>query len=764
MSRQMHKRRWTIIIIAFTAISVVVFAIISAWFFQLDTIIKTRLEGKRFLPPVEYYTAPLQVFTGQKLSKNSIKDSLRRLRYTERSSSVVLSYGEYATLTYNECQDNLSDDLPPETKECVLLVKHSESDTKDFVLIALSNDDTVTQVFQDQPLMAKTYIELDAVLFAQFYGADPIIRQVVQLGDTPPACLNATLAIEDSDFLHHSGISVTGLLRATVKNITSIRYAQGASTITQQLIKNYFLTPEKTLKRKVTEIAMAILLESRASKDDILETYINEIYMGQNGTFQIRGFAAASDFYFSKDLPDLNIAECAALAAIINNPGNYNPFTKPENTQKRRSLVLSRMLELGLLSAEEKAVAEIYPLPDKPQKVLSDPAPFFVDAVRRELEKLEIDTSEGLKIYTTLDLRSQEAAHAAIQAGLSNLEKNNKKIAKLKEEKKSLEAALVSANPMTGEITAIIGGRDFRRSQFNRVVQAKRQVGSIFKPIVYLTALQRGIQGEIPSPLTLIDDTKFTYKYEGQSWSPVNYDKKQYGLVPMYYALKSSLNIATAQLAIQVGLNEIVEVAHDVGIDSELQPVPALSLGVFEMTPLEVLQVYTTLARLGERTSLTMIRKIESLENDLLYTHHQEVGRVAKARETSILVGMMKQTVETGTAHFMHLLGFKHIAAGKTGTTSDTKDAWFAGFTPYHVAVAWVGYDDNTESGLTGASGAVPIWAEYMRRAATQYPNQDFTWPEDVELREVSVDDQLALNVPPLEDKKRRLIPITLPF
>lgn len=767
----MHSKRVRIFILVFALTLIIIFSLIGGWLFRLDKTISARLEGKRFLPPVEYYTAPMRIFGGQKLSKASLKDSLKRLRYREVSAERGLRPSEYSFLSPEACQSNLGEDLPTDTVTCALIAKtvkkskdddNSEPEKGEFLLIAFGSEDIVFQVYGDEPLVPQAYIELDEVLFAQYYGAEPIIRDVVSLGEAPAVCLNAVVAIEDPGFFEHGGISFSGILRAVYKNITHAGFSQGGSTITQQLIKNYFLNPEKTLKRKVTEMAMAILLETHATKDDILETYINEIYMGQNGPFQIRGFASASNYYFSKDLTDLNLSECAMLAAILNSPGLYSPFNKQENALKRRSLVLSRMAELNFVTDDEVAVAEKFPLPKSPQKVLSDPAPFFVDAVRREIERKQIDTSEGLKIYTTLDLQSQEAAQTAVRIGAEKLENDFKQLKDLKGQGKSLEASLVAADPLTGDVQAIVGGRNFKSSQYNRAIQSQRQVGSIFKPIVYLTALQNGIEGEKPTPLTLLSDERFTIKYDKQEWSPINYDKKSYGQIPMYFALKNSLNVSTAQLAINTGIKDIVKTAHELGIKSELKPVPALSLGAFELNPYEVLQVYTTLARFGKKTNLTIVRRIEALNGEILYMHEPEESRASNQVETAILVSMMKQTIQSGSASAVPLLGFLNPAAGKTGTTSDTKDAWFAGFTPYHVAVVWVGYDDNTQSGLTGASGAVPIWADYMKRAASQYPPKDFDWPEGTKQREISVEDQIALGVP--QDKKKPLTPINLLF
>ncbi|MBX9767817.1 MAG: transglycosylase domain-containing protein, partial [Bdellovibrionales bacterium] len=557
--------------------------------------------------------------------------------------------------------------------------------------------------------------------------------------------------------------SIGGILRALVKNIFAGKVRQGGSTITQQLVKNYFLTPERTLRRKLKEFAMAILLESRATKDEILETYVNEIYMGQNGVFQVRGHGAASLHYFGKPLADLNLSECALLAAIINSPGKFNPFLHPEDAMKRRTRVLDQMKELNLIDeAQHQASVEV-PLPNNPKRALSEPAPFFVDAVRARIAELEIPTDAGLRVFTTLDLSAQEAATQAVKSGVERLEAQFPKLKKNKEAGERLEGALVSADPLSGFITAIVGGRNFRESQFNRAIRSKRQIGSLMKPIVYLSALESlDSNAEARTPLTLLEDQKRTFTDHGQKWTPENYDGVYHPQVPMFFALKSSLNVATAQLGIQIGLDGIVDLARRLGVSSRLEAMPSLTLGAFEMTPVEVLQIYSTLARFGNKFPLTSIERIESLEGENLYQFVIDPERVVSEDAVAVLVGMMKHTLISGTARGIFKSGFVHPAAGKTGTTSDYKDSWFAGFTPYHVAITWVGYDSNKPSGLTGGSGAAPLWTDYMKNFGAEFPAVDFRWPETTEMRLIEPDQQRAMGVP--DDPKNPLAPVELVF
>ncbi|MEQ1877719.1 MAG: transglycosylase domain-containing protein, partial [Bdellovibrionia bacterium] len=541
------------------------------------------------------------------------------------------------------------------------------------------------------------------------------------------------------------------------------RVRQGGSTITQPLVINYFLTHERTIRRKFKEFFMAILLELHATKDDILQSYINEIYMGQNGPFQVRGFGSAAEYYFGKPLSDLDTAECALLAAIVNSPGLFSPFSSQQRAGQRRELVLTQMVKQGVLTEELAERAKKQPLPKDKPGILSEPAPFFVDAVQKQLDLLKIDRAQGVRIYTTLDLDAQEAAQDAVKKEIERIEKDFKKVADLKAQGKSLEGVVIAADPKTGFVQAVVGGRNFKKSQFNRAIQSHRQVGSVIKPFVYLAAFEGQTEdGGAYSPITLVNDEQIKLKYEKQTWEPVNYEKKYFGEIPLYFGLKMSLNSATARVAMQVGLAPILELIKDMGIQSPMKALPALALGAFELYPWEVLQAYCTLARMGEFTPLTYVSSVENLEGAELFRHFIQHEQVAEKADVAVLVGMMKQTVENGTGRAVRLWGFNHPAAGKTGTTSDNKDAWFAGFTPLHVAVSWVGYDDNSSHGLTGASGAIPLWAHYMLNYAAQLPPVDFTWPHDVEVRDMDVAAQQALGVP--DDPKIPLTDIRLVF
>lgn len=621
------------------------------------------------------------------------------------------------------------------------------SDSEPVQIIAFNSQSEVVGTFAGANPRPVDSAVLNPELYAQYYGDRPTLRTEVSLGQIPPACKDALLAIEDPAFLEHSGISFTGLIRAVVTNLRRGRFAQGGSTITQQLVKNYFLTEEKTLRRKVTEIAMSFLVERRATKEDILETYLNLIYMGQNGPFEVRGFAAASQHYFAKPIDRLETHECALLAAILNSPGMFNPFTKPDAAMKRRTRVLEKMKESGRLDAETAASASAHPLPKSPARSMTEPAPYFVKSARKELETLGLDLSQGLRVYTTLDLRTQEAAQRAVRQGLEKLETTNTLIKKIKTEKgKSLEALLVAADPSSGFINAIVGGRSYTATQYNRATESRRQVGSVMKPFVYLTALESGSREEAAfTPESELDDNAYTIKYEGQSWTPKNYDGKYRGTVPLWFALAESLNSSTARLGQEVGIKNVIELSRRLGMTSKLENLPSLALGAFEIAPLEVLAAYTSLARLGSRVPLSTLYRVEDLSGRELHSFRPTAEAVVNTEAASMLVGILKAAVDHGTGRGARAMGLVGPAAGKTGTTNDKKDSWFAGFTPNQVAVVWVGYDDNTSHGLTGGSGAVPIWSQFMlnsqKLSKSILANLDFPWPDTVQLKTIEVSD-----------------------
>lgn len=736
-------KKLKLILFLFALLSCLVIFAGGMWVYQLNQTITQGLANKRFLPPTEYFAAPTEFSTNQLITKSLVEREFSSRNYRARDWNQKLYPGDYAWAPQADCATSVPEALPETGVLCALFAIKETADPElaqiPLQLMVFDSEDKLVGTYQGNPLQISEKVAFEPELVAQYLEGQPISQSYHALGEIPTLCLNAVLAIEDAKFLEHSGFSWRGLARAVWSNTFGRGIRSGGSTITQQLVKNYFLTAERTLKRKVIEFAMSVILEAHASKDEILETYLNVIYMGQNGPFQVRGFGAASQYYFNKPLQELELPQCSLLAAVLNSPGLFDPFRKQENALKRRSLVLDKMVENEWASPEDAEAAKRVQLPFERKITVTETAPYYINAVNKEISEMGLDLL-GLKIYTGLSLVEQKAAQEAVRNELARLETSNKKIKELKEKKNlSLEGVLISANNRNGLISSIVGGRSYKLTQFNRAIDGHRQIGSIMKPLVFLTALlQSGSNGKVYDPLTVLKDEKFSYKYEGQTWSPDNYGKKYFGEVPAYFALKNSLNASTASLGIEVGIDNIITTARELGITSPLQKVPSLTLGSLELYPMEVLEAYTTLARFGSFTRLTPLRGVSDREGRELYRMRLEPEQNLDAASVASLVSMMKQTTQTGTARRIGLSGFKIPAAGKTGTTSDNKDAWFAGFTPSRTAVVWVGYDNPTANGLTGASGAVPIWLDFMKVVSANDLENDFAWPVDVEIRSVN--------------------------
>jgi penicillin-binding protein 1B len=733
----MPKKKLVITIgLSFFAVGVVALVGIFIWAGHLEKTIQERLAGKRWAAPTEFFSAPERFLKGQSHVIETLTSTLDRLEYKQVLVDRTLQPGEFAKWTGDICKSKVSD--LKMANQCWLLRPHPRADSQPGapdrlpILIAVTADNIVEDVFEGDPLKSSAVVELEPELFAQFYGGQPVLRNIVTISDVPPYLLNAILAIEDSQFLSHHGVSWTGMLRAAARNIIKGHVSEGGSTITQQLIKNYFLDSRRTFKRKITEILMALILESKFSKDDILETYINEVYLGQEGPFEIHGVGVAAKHFFNKHPEDLTLAESALLGGMIRGPNIYNPATHPEKTLARRNAVLKRMIDLNLINQQEYGAALQEPLPTPKTQLLKDLAPFFIDSVKFQLKNLNLPEQESLEVFTTLNVRAQKAATEAVAAGINAVETKYARIPKLEKQfNQKLQGALISADPTNGFVQAVVGGRSYGETQLNRAVQSHRQVGSIFKPFVYLAAFTSNDEKGLPyTPLTDVVDEQFTINYDKQSWTPKNYEPEYEGIIPLYHAFEDSLNAATAKVELQVGIPKVIETARAMGVESNLVPFPSLALGVADLTPLEVLQSYTAFANHGLAGPLTFIYKVTTPNHNLLYEYRPQLIQGADPVAVAQTVSIMEAVIDEGTGQNIRLGGFDFPAAGKTGTTSDLKDAWFGGFTPLHVAIAWVGFDQPETTGLSGALGAIPIWLNYMKTYATTYPPLSFSIPE----------------------------------
>jgi len=553
---------------------------------------------------------------------------------------------------------------------------------------------------------------LEPPLLASFYGPDVNERRPVTLDQLPEHVVRAILAAEDNGFFTHPGVSPTGTARALWVNLRGGEVQQGGSTITQQLVKNLYLSRERTIERKVKEALIAMMLEARYGKRAILEAYLNEIYWGRSGPANVIGLGAAAHAWFGKDAAELSLAEAATLAAMIRAPSDYSPVKDAARVVDRRNWVIRRMAELGWITPGRAERASHEPLHPDPHPVAARQlAPYFARFAAGEARErfgVEELADEGYVLFSTLGWREQRDAERAVSQGLSSLEKGWER---RQRSKGPLQAALVSVDPRDGAVLAWVGGRDFAESQFDRVSQARRQAGSAFKPVIYAAAFREAVA----SPATLLRDSPIVVRVGTTEWRPQNNDRGFRGWVTVRAALEQSLNIPTVRLALQVGLPQLIETARDFGIQGEMEPVPALALGAFELTPLEMTQVYATLASGGARPSLHGLAAVrdrfgEPILGDDLPAPRRVIPPQAAWLVTSILQGAMDHGTGAGVRRF----GIRDPLAGKTGTTNDRRDSWFAGYSPDRVTVVWVGYDDNSETRLSGSRAAVPIWSRFV--------------------------------------------------
>ncbi len=734
----MIRKRLLFFILALLTLSIIYFVF---WLVKTDLLVKEKFASGHFVAPTQFYSSSLELSLNQPFSPATLLQNLQSHQYREKPWGSRLQISDFSMSQGTDCEKIYSASI-----KCFAFYHHLQ---KKIHIVAADELDRVLVLLEVDPETQQsrnlTTLLLFPELFAQYFGDKPILQDRVPLHQVPRLCLDAVLSVEDPHFLDHQGLSWRGLLRAFWVNIKSGRAAQGGSTITQQLVKNYFLTSEKKFSRKIKEMIIALLVERAIQKDQILETYLNIIYLGQQGNYQIHGYAAASRFYFQKSVEELDLSECALLGAIVNNPGVFNPFRNQERALQRRTKVLTAMVEQERILDEDKEKAMQKALPQKNLVEVRETAPYFIDAVIKNLRREGFIDLSGFKIFTTLDLHAQQAAQQAVQNHLKTLEESS---AYHRDQKKhSLQSVLIADHPQTGAVLALVGGRDHRKTPYNRALESHRQIGSLFKPLVYLSAFENI---EDFSPLTELTNRRFEYVSHGQKWSPKNYDGTTSEKVPAFYALKESLNIPTAQLGLDVGLEKIIRDSEELGATSEMKPFASLSLGAFEMTPWEVLQIYTNIARRGSLKPLRLIHKVETLEGEQIWSPlESSEEQVLHASSFVNVISILQEAIKTGTGQAAQKMGLNLETAGKTGTTTDYKDAWFAGFTENHVAVVWTGYDDNTPVKLTGAAASLPIWVDYMKNTTTVIEPMPFVWPEqNVKTLSLSPEELVELGVP----------------
>ena len=684
----------------------------------LDMDIRDAFEGRKFALPARVYGRALEIYPGLKLSPAQLVEELQAIGYHEQPEPNDAATYKYTLKGLDfTTREFVFWDGPQATQH----LRIEFADGK----VSLLQERASSEV--DLPLL-----RTEPPVIGGIYPGHNEDRALLKLDEVPKALIDALIATEDHKFYTHWGIDPRGIGRALFKTVSGQRI-EGGSTLTQQLVKNFFLTSERTLRRKVTEVLMSLLLEMHYSKDEILETYLNEIFLGQDASRAIHGFGLASHFYFDRPLDRLALHEIATLVGMVKGPGVYDPRTKPENALKRRNIVLQEMVRLSTITQAQFVEAR-----QKPLGVINRPPtgtsayPAFLQLVHRQLQRdyREEDLrSEGLRIFTTLDPRTQRNAEQALSTRLQQIERTRKIPVN------TLEGAVVVSSTQHGEVLALVGGREARYAGYNRAVDAQRPIGSLAKPIVYLTALENASKYNLLTPL---DDSALVWRQRGTAdWKPQNYDHQFHGLVPLHTALANSYNVSTARLGIDLGVERILDKLPKFGIERRPPPFASSLLGAFELSPIEVAQLYQTFADGGFRTPLRAIREIVTAEGKPLQRYPLNVEQVAAAAPVYLLTAALQGVVREGTAQsLINWLPAETKVAGKTGTTDGLRDSWFAGYTGDYVAVVWVGRDDNKPSGLTGASGAMTVWGEMMKSIQPE-PLQPAV-PEDIEL--VNVD------------------------
>ncbi len=578
-------------------------------------------------------------------------------------------------------------------------------------------------------------VRLEPEEVARILGPRLESRRLVPLSAIPKTLQDAVLAAEDARFYSHQGIDSLGILRALGTNLRRMRFVQGGSTITQQLAKNFFLTPKRSVWRKLREVELAVLLEIRYSKREILEAYMNKIYLGQEGPRGIYGVEEAARFYFSKGVGDLSLEESALLAGIISSPNRFSPLRRVEVARERRDWVLGRMRKLGMIDEARFRTALRSPVRTNPRRVPVNLAEYFVDYIRRTAGEALGDErlyQTGYRFYTSLDPVQQAAAEAAVTEGLGELGGRGL-------DGDPLEAALVAVDPVTGEMTAMVGGRGYGETQFNRAADARRQPGSAFKPFVLLAAMRQAVAGKGKVTLaSRVSGAPLSVPVPGGTWAPANFGGEVYGDMTVRAMIENSVNTAAVRLALDTGLKAVADAARAAGITSPLVPVPSLALGSFEVTPVELAYAYASLASGGTRFAPFALHAVLGGDGALLVAPKpsRDDGAI-DPRAAYLVTRALEGVLDRGTARAARDAGLSFAAAGKTGTTDDFRDSWFVGYTPDLVCAVWVGRDSGRPSGLSGAAGALRIWTRFMKAVYPAGSRRAFAVPPGIVTAEI---------------------------
>jgi penicillin-binding protein 1B len=693
---------------------------------RLDRIVRERFEGGRFRVPSRVYSAPSILYPGLDWKLVDIEGTLRRLGYRKVATTGELEPGRYL--------------WSPSRLRVHLRAFHHPSRPEPARDVVLRMQGRVVEEILELPAgheLGAVLLEPEAI--GAYYGPDREQRELVRLEQVPRHLIDAILAVEDQRFESHHGIDPRRIAGALLANLRAGRVRQGGSTLTQQLVKNFFLTPERTLRRKFQEAVMALIVEARYDKQQILQAYLNEIYLGQRGATAVHGVGEAARLYFGKSAADLAVAESALLAAIIQSPNGKSPYRDPERAAQRRNLVLELMHRQGRLTDVAFHTARQEPL--RLAAVTPDPgdARYFLDLLQRQLSSAypsDLLQSEGLRIYSSLDRRAQRIAAEALREGLEGLEQRYPRL-RSKDPRRALQGCVLALRPQTGEVIALVGGRDYSVTQFDRCTQARRQTGSVFKPFVYVAALEPGSFGPVATLASFVDDSPLEVRTPSGPWRPVNFDREYHGWVPLRVALERSYNSATARLAQEVGIQRVIDMAQRLGITSELPAVPSLALGSAALSPLEVARAYATLASGGVRPEVQAVEDLVDETGQTLERRRLRFERALDPGTAFLATSLLEGVADRGTAAGVRSGGLRGPIAAKTGTTSSEHDLWLAGYTPELVAVVWVGFDEPRSLGIPSSQGALPIWRRFVSELSGGEIRGAFRPPPGVEVAEV---------------------------
>lgn len=704
-----EKRSWLKVLWSFSwKAGVALAAVLLFVGIYLDSVVKERFEGQLFELPTVVYARILNLSPGENITIQELRNELDVLNY--RKVSQPRYPGEYSSSSTR-----------------IELIRRpfefADGPEPDRHIMLHFSDSGLQRIQSLESRGDLGYLRLEPKMLGMLEKDRDEQRLFLRRDQFPEILVDALLATEDRDFYQHDGVSPLAIARALVANIKAGRTVQGGSTLTQQLAKNLFLTRDKTLWRKVREAYIALILDYRYSKDRILEAYLNEVYLGQSGGEAIHGFGLASRYYFGQPIQELRIDQLAMLVGMVKGPSYYNPMRYPERTKERRDLVLRLLMQQNMLTSEqyEQAVSRPLDTQSKPRIASRQPAYFqqlSIELKEKVGERFKAET--GLRVFTSLDPVSQSKMEQAIAKKIPELAKRGGK---------ELEAAAVAVDRHSGEIRAMVGGKRVGYEGFNRALNASRPIGSLVKPAIYLTALEQPDKYNLG---TTLHDTPLSLKSsKGNVWTPRNYDRKYRGDVPLYIALAKSLNVPTVRLGMALGIPEVSNTLERLGVNKdEIRPVPSMFLGSFSLTPFEVAQMYQTLTNSGKRAKLTALRSVMDMEGNVLYQSLPRSSRAVDEQAAWLTTYAMKQGVAQGTGRFLQSQFGWAALAGKTGTSNDNRDSWFVGVDGREVTTIWLGRDDNKPVNLTGSSGALRVYAEYLKRRIPE--RLELPWPREI--------------------------------